>query len=152
MDTQPIPEISARPTRPREQKPKSDTNKQASRNPLHMLGDRELRVLQYNVQRSRDVVLASLFRDSRVLEYDILAMQEPWRNPFISTSSHPLKTHFQLIYPDDDATWVCFYINKRIDPSIWTVSHLSKDISSLTIRNPPSGTKIHLFEAIYADL
>lgn len=43
-----------------------------------MVGHRELRILQYNVQKSRDVVLASLFQDPKVLEYDILAIQEPW--------------------------------------------------------------------------
>ena len=49
-----------------------------------MVGHQELRILQYNVQKSRDVVLASLFQNSKTLEYDILAIQEPWRNPFIS--------------------------------------------------------------------
>jgi hypothetical protein len=76
----------------------------------------ELRILQYNVQKSRDVVLASLFQDNKVLEYEILVIQEPWRNPFITTSYHPLKAHFQLTYLDDAATRLCFYINKRIDP------------------------------------
>lgn len=37
-----------------------------------MVGHQELRILRYNVQKSRDVVLASLFQDPRVLEYDIL--------------------------------------------------------------------------------
>jgi hypothetical protein len=82
-----------------------------------MVGHQELRILQYNVQKSRDVVLASLFQDPRILEYDVLAIQEPWRNPFIATSYNPLKAHFQLTYLNDAATRVCFYINKRIDPS-----------------------------------
>jgi hypothetical protein len=82
-----------------------------------MVGHQELRILQYNVQKSRDVVLASLFQDPRTLEYDVLAIQEPWRNPFIATSYNPLKAHFQLTYLDDAATRVCFYINKRINPS-----------------------------------
>lgn len=51
-----------------------------------MVGCRELRFLQYNVQKSRDVVLTNLFQDSRILEYDLLAIQEPWRNPFIAIS------------------------------------------------------------------
>jgi hypothetical protein len=42
-----------------------------------MLGHQELRILQYNVQKSRDVVLTSLFQDPRILEYDVLAIQEP---------------------------------------------------------------------------
>ena len=95
--------------------------------------------------KSRDIVLASLFADPKILEYDVLAFQEPWRNPFINTTYHPLKTHFQLIYFDDPGTRACMYINKRIDPGTWSASHLSKDIISLTIRNPRSGRKIHIF-------
>src|SRR5258706_15085107 len=101
-----------------------------------MVGHRELRILQYNVQKSRDVVMANLFQDPRVLRYDVLAVQEPWRNPFTTTSYHPLKEHFQLTYLDDVATRVCFYINKRIDPSTWSVSYTTKDIIVLEITNP----------------
>lgn len=109
-----------------------------------MLAHHELRILQYSVQKSREVVLASLFQDPGVLEYDILAIQEPWRNPYVYTSYHPLKTHFQLAYLADATTRVCLYINKRLDPSTWRVSYVSKDIISLTIRNPTSGRSIHI--------
>lgn len=68
------------------------SHKQCQRSSTSMTGHQELRVLQYNVQKSRDVVLASLFQDPRILEYDILAIYEPWRNPFTATSYHPLKT------------------------------------------------------------
>ncbi|QKX57721.1 uncharacterized protein TRUGW13939_04840 [Talaromyces rugulosus] len=106
---------------------------------------RELRILQYNVQKSRDVVLASLFQDSRVLEYDVLAIQEPWRNPFTATSYHPLKTHYHLTYMDDANTRVCFYINKRIDPSSWGVSLITTDIAVLKITNPTVHNKLCIF-------
>lgn len=86
------------------------------------MGQETLRILQYNVQKSRDVVLASLFRDPRTADLDLLAIQESWRNPFLATSYHPLKDTFHLAYPDNDETWVCFYINQRIDPSSWTIS------------------------------
>lgn len=110
-----------------------------------MLGHQELRILQYNVQKSREVVLASLFQNPRVLEYDVLAIQEPWRNTFTATSYHPLKTHFQLIYAPEAATRVCFYVNKRIDPGVWSVTSISKDITSLKISNPRSRKIIHIF-------
>ena len=110
-----------------------------------MTRHQELRILQYNVQKSRDVVLASLFKDRRILEYDILAIQEPWRNPFINTSYHPLKRHFHLTYLEDSSTRVCLYINKRLDPSTWSVTYTTKDIISLKIRNPNSRTTIHLY-------
>jgi hypothetical protein len=40
-----------------------------------MVGHQELRILQYNVQKSKDVVLASLFQDRWIAEYDIIAIQ-----------------------------------------------------------------------------
>jgi hypothetical protein len=35
-----------------------------------------LKILQYNVRKSRDIVIATLLRDERVIEYDILTIQE----------------------------------------------------------------------------
>jgi hypothetical protein len=110
-----------------------------------MLRHQELRILLYNVQKSRDVVLASLFQNPRVLEYDVLAIQEPWRNPFIATSYHPLKAHFQLMYSPDAVTRVRFYVNKRVDPGTWSVSFISKDIISLKISDSRSNQNIHIF-------
>jgi ribonuclease HI len=110
-----------------------------------MLESRGLRILQYNVQKSKDVVMAGLFQDRTVLEYDILAIQEPWRNPFIATSYHPLKRHFHLIYLEDDSTRVCYYINKRIDAGTWNVSHVSKDISYLTFYDRDNTKTLRIF-------
>ncbi|KAF3352307.1 hypothetical protein VdG1_09169 [Verticillium dahliae VDG1] len=109
-----------------------------------MTSPQTLRILQYNVQKSRDVVLASLFRNRKTLEYDILAIQEPWRNPFIDTTYHPLKAHFHLTYLADGGTRVCYYINKRIDAATWSVSYISKDIISLRIREPRSGKTVQI--------
>jgi ribonuclease HI len=108
-----------------------------------MSGSQELRILQYNVQKSREVVLANLFQDQRVTEYDILAIQEPWRNPFINTTYNPLKEHFQLTYLDDAATRTCFYVNKRIDPSTWNITFNTKDITTLAI-NSRYNNKLHV--------
>ena len=110
-----------------------------------MTGNQELRILQYNIWKSRDIVLASLFQDPRILEYNILAIQEPWHNPFIAISYHPLKTHFYLTYLEDAATRVCFYINKQIDPDTWSVMYTSKDIIYLKILNTRSGRNIQVF-------
>ena len=47
---------------------------------LYMTSKRTLSILQYNVQKSR-AVMAPLLRDPAVLGLDIIAIQEPWRNP-----------------------------------------------------------------------
>ena len=36
-----------------------------------------LKILQYNVRKSRDTVMATLLRDPLVIDYDVLAVQEP---------------------------------------------------------------------------
>ncbi|KAJ6094466.1 hypothetical protein N7467_001979 [Penicillium canescens] len=40
-----------------------------------------LEILQYNVHRSKDVVTVDFLRNPRVLEADVIAIQEPWDNP-----------------------------------------------------------------------
>lgn len=107
-----------------------------------MVEHQELRILQYNVWKSKDVVLASLFQDRWITDFDLISVQEPWRNPYVATTYHPLKAHFHLTYLEDKETRVCFYINRRIDPSTWTVSFVSKDIISLEITHPVLNHKL----------
>jgi exonuclease III len=96
-----------------------------------------LKILQYNVRKSRDTVMAALLRDSRVMEYDILAIQEPWRNPFMSTTHHPAKAHFHLCYPvatENGPARVCFFVKKRLDNTTWQFKSLTGDACSLRIQ------------------
>ncbi len=116
-----------------------------------MTRHQSLNILQYNVQKSRDVVLASLFQDRWISEYHVLAIQEPWRNPFIATSYHPLKTHFHLTYFEDKETRVCFYINRHIDASTWNVSFITKDVILLEIIYPAQQHKLAIIN-VYNEL
>jgi len=77
-----------------------------------------LTVLQYNVMKFRDEVMATLLRDPNIQNYDILALQEPWRNPFSSTTQNPISDSFHLCFPKDskeEPARVCFFVNKKID-------------------------------------
>lgn len=51
---------------------------------------RDLTIYQYNVHRSKDVVMAQFLREEEVVSADIIAMQEPWENPF-QQHSPPVK-------------------------------------------------------------
>ncbi|KAF2801631.1 uncharacterized protein BDZ99DRAFT_553167, partial [Mytilinidion resinicola] len=63
------PEVPIPPNRnPRGSKPIPHI--QCRRRTRSMLGHQELRILQYNVQKSRNIVLASLFQNPKVLKYD----------------------------------------------------------------------------------
>ena len=84
--------------------------------------------------KSRDKVMASLLRDRRITNYDVLAIQEPWRNPFMNTTHNPIPQHFELAYHNHRKTRVCFFINKRIGSSQWSVIHHTPDFSTLELR------------------
>jgi ribonuclease HI len=86
--------------------------------------------------KSRDVVMATLLRDPRIQEYDVLALQEPWRNPFISTTHNPITHSFHICFPNNSReapARVCFFVNKRIDPNRWRFTDYTRDLSTLEI-------------------
>jgi hypothetical protein len=64
------------------------------------------------------MVIASLLRDPGIDDFDIIAIQEPWKNPYTATTHHPAKDRFHLCYLTGDAegqAQVYFFINKKID-------------------------------------
>src|SRR3954447_2714719 len=79
-----------------------------------------LRILQYNVNKSRNKVLAALLEDQRLKMYDVIAVQEPWRNPFDSQAYNPRDSGFHLIDLKRADSRVSIYINKDISENIWT--------------------------------
>jgi endonuclease/exonuclease/phosphatase family metal-dependent hydrolase len=77
--------------------------------------------------------MAPLLRDPAVLELDIIAIQEPWRNPHQNTTHNAAADHFHLVYMDSQYTRACFFVNKKIPTAIWTARTHSPDVCSLTI-------------------
>jgi hypothetical protein len=78
--------------------------------------------------------MAALLRDRKIISYDVLAIQEPWRNPFVHTTHNPIPQHFEVAYHDHRKTRVCFFVNKRIASHHWTVTHHTPDFSTLELR------------------
>ncbi|EKG09293.1 Endonuclease/exonuclease/phosphatase [Macrophomina phaseolina MS6] len=77
--------------------------------------------------------MAPLFRDRRTREFDIIAVQEPWKNPVRDTTHHPLRMEFELLYPNGPAR-TCIFVNKRIAPSSWAVTYHASDLCTLHLR------------------
>jgi len=79
---------------------------------------RELKIYQYNVHRSKDVVMAQFLREDAVVSADIIAIQEPWENPFQDNTHHPLKQTHELLYPAASETGsrarVCMFVSKKL--------------------------------------
>src|SRR5699024_8770091 len=93
-------------------------------------------ILQYNTHKSQKGVMATFLRDSKVLEADVIAVQEPWRNEISDTTHQPAKATHQLVYPgknEQGTARVCMFISKRIDTASWSHSVVSQDYQILKI-------------------
>ena len=97
-----------------------------------------LRILQYNVRREQNTVMAALLNDRRMKEVDIIAIQEPWHNSRNNSSYNSSTSEFYLAYREKEGTRVCFYINKRIDINSWQVTHETEDLSTLKLESRES--------------
>lgn len=85
--------------------------------------------------------MAPLLRDRRVLDYSILAIQEPWRNPVVDTTHNPPETaaEFTLIWPTihPEAPKVCMYVRKGLN---WHLAYLDRFAISIYITPTPTPT------------
>ena len=59
--------------------------------------DTKLTLLQYNVQKSQSVQ-ELLLATSALQEVDIIALQEPWKNPHLETSTSTVFSSFLPLY------------------------------------------------------
>ena len=91
-------------------------------------------LLQYNIHKSKNTVAAPLLADPYIREFHILAIQEPWNNPFVQTSYNPSSSNFWLAVQECQATQVAFYISKDIATSSWSVRYISPDLAVLNIQ------------------
>lgn len=106
-------------------------------------------LLQYNAHKSWSV-MATFLRDDAVLEADIIAVQEPWRNEQQHTTHQPATAKFQLLYPakqdhlhDSDTNFaqpgVCLFVSKNVDPGTWSCQLVSQDYQLLKLRRANRG-------------
>jgi exonuclease III len=98
------------------------------------MSDHTFRILQYNINHGKEATMIPLLQDTKVHEFDILAIQEPWGNKLVATSYNPHDSPFYLAYPPEKESRACTYINKRIHPDHWSVTHHNKDAQTVTIR------------------
>jgi hypothetical protein len=89
-----------------------------------------LRILQYNVQKSKNRVMVLLLEGLGTL-YDIIAIQEPWLNPVVETTYCPQSGLYHLVFPQGGRARICLYINKRIPLAKW---HLYEELDYCRVR------------------
>ena len=98
------------------------------------------------MRKSYDTAAITL-RDENALGYDIIAVQEPWSNPFQATSHNPQKQGYSLIWPSDEIpetigqkpVRVCTYIHKRIHPGTIQITNHSPTLQTIRIRFKQTG-------------
>ena len=106
-------------------------------------------ILQYNINHGKEATQIPLLQDIEIQDYDILAIQEPWRNPFTTTSYNPPQSSFYLVYPPFPLTRVCLYVNKRLHPDAWSVTNHSEDAQTITIKIRGHQNRIIIIYNIY---
>ena len=103
----------------------------------------ELTIYQYNVNRSKDIVMAQFLRDPAVLAADIIAIQEPWINPYNDSTHHPAKQTHELLWPDiGERSRVCLFVSKKL--AGWTHFAHSGDVQELRLKTETCG-KVSIF-------
>jgi hypothetical protein len=103
----------------------------------------ELKIIQYNVQKSKDKVMIPFFHQKIAREADVIAIQEPWENPFTKTSYKP--RDFYLVYHTEgqDRPRVALYVNKKLDINRWETTYTLKDLYSIRITAGEMPVNIH---------
>jgi Reverse transcriptase (RNA-dependent DNA polymerase)/Endonuclease-reverse transcriptase len=95
----------------------------------------DLKIAQYNVHKRKDImILLSAHQDTA--KYDILAIQEPAKNPTMHATYCDPKSAFRPLYPTNRHTRACFLVNKRLPLAHWTVEFPGPDVAILTLRLP----------------
>jgi hypothetical protein len=81
--------------------------------------NRKLFILQYNVHKSKNLVMTSFLRDSTIKRFDIIVVQKSWINVYTNTTHHFLKDNHILIYSNSiemkkNLIRMCMFVIKRI--------------------------------------
>ena len=77
--------------------------------------------------------MAPMLADENVWKYDIIAIQEPWRNKFQAATYHPVKDRFNLVYNTKEGARVCLFINCSLRGT-WSYTHHTPDLDTLHLK------------------
>jgi exonuclease III len=96
--------------------------------------ENRLKILQYNVQRSRNKVMIDLLEQEEVLNADILAIQEPWRNRTTEEGYNPHPERFRLIEKNSSKTRAAIYISRRLREQDYEPITVEEDRVSIRLK------------------
>ena len=100
-----------------------------------------LRIIQYNAWKSANKVMIEFMTQERVRSADILAIQEPWRNPRDGTGYNPSGGPFKLIDAGTANTRVSIYLTRRFGDEDIEVITVEPDLITLAIHSRGEGDR-----------
>ena len=77
--------------------------------------------------------MAPLLTNKITALYNILALQEPWQNPFKNATYCPSSSAFYITY-DNQARRSCFLINKSLNINTWDIDYSGPNICSIRLQ------------------
>ena len=86
--------------------------------------------------------MAPLLADKATASYDILALQEPWQNPYKNATYYPSSLAFYVAYNNQERQ-SCFLINKNLNINSWDIDYSGPDVCSLRLQLPDIVLWIH---------
>ncbi|KAJ5667630.1 hypothetical protein N7507_003494 [Penicillium longicatenatum] len=91
--------------------------------------------------------MAQFLRDPAVLAADIIAIQEPWINPYKDDTHHPAKQTHELLWPseaeasgEERRARVCMFVSKKL--AKWTHYAYSGDVQELRLSTTTGEVRI----------
>ena len=88
--------------------------------------------------------MAQFLREEEVVSADIVAIQEPWENPFQDSTHHPLKQTHELLYPAASETGgrarVCMFVSRKLGEYTYLVH--SRDCQEVRVKTERSELRI----------
>ena len=143
------PRYTSPPRRPRTSNPHRHCNRRNGRR-MFMKDTKFINILQYNVRKDRVSTMIPLLADSNTQDYDVIAIQEPWRSTHASTTLSSHQSGFHLLYRPGGDTRVCFYVNEKIDPESWEVEFPTADLCTLKLNVSTDGvTRMLHIHSVY---
>ncbi len=76
----------------------------------------------------------SLLIDNNIQNFDVLVIQEFWRNFFLSITLNFNQNDFHLFYKFDENTKICFNVNDKLNMNNWNVEYFTIDICTLKMK------------------
>jgi hypothetical protein len=77
--------------------------------------------------------MISLLANFQIREYDILTIQNSWRNVCVSTSYNSFSIDFHFLYEMKKNVRACFYVNTKLNVNNWSIDFVSLNMCTLKL-------------------